>query len=544
MPAVLITTRRWNLKAPHGQTPAARLPLQPVFFICGPGFVCAGIYTGEPDADAAARVHRPGRHPGCPMSTPSYPYYLANRPQAPNADLPVLDKYRGTLAARVALPDAAAIERAIAAAVAAEAPMRALHADARQGVLEHCVARFRQREDELAEALCTEAGKPIRDARGEVTRLIDTFRVAAEEAVRIEGEVLNLDISPRARGYRGFTRRVPVGACSFITPFNFPLNLVAHKVAPAIAAGCPFVLKPSEKTPLGALIIGEVLAEAGLPEGAFSILPLPGDAAAPLVEDERLKLLSFTGGQIGWQLKARAGRKKVVLELGGNAACIVDADQRGRLDAIIGRMIFGAFYQSGQSCISVQRILVHRDLYADFRARFVAAARALRAGDPRDEQTTLGPVIDEAAATRLRAWLDEATAAGARLLCGGPGTGLLLPASVLEAVPHAARLWREEAFGPVAVLEPFEAFEDALRTADASGYGLQAGVFTGALDHALRAWDELEVGGVIVNDVPSFRVDNMPYGGSKRSGLGREGIRAAIAEMTEPRLLVIRDVAD
>lgn len=475
------------------------------------------------------------------MATQRYPYYLANAAQSPNADLEVTDKFRGSVAARVALPDASAVEQAIAAAVSAEAPMRALPPYARQQILEHCTARFRERHEELALALCVEAGKPIRDARGEVTRLIDTFKVAAEEAVRIDGEVLNLEISARARGYRGFTRRVPVGACSFITPFNFPLNLVAHKVAPAIAAGCPFVLKPSEKTPLGALIIGEVLAETALPEGAFSILPLPGERAGALVEDDRLKLLSFTGGQIGWQLKARAGRKKVLLELGGNAACIVDADQRARLDAVVERMIFGAFYQSGQSCIGVQRILVHSDLYPDFRQRFVAAAAALRVGDPRDEAVFLGPVIDAAAAARLRAWIDEATSTGARLLCGGAGTAQLLPACVLENVAHNARLWREEAFGPVAVLEPFNDFDAALHTVNDSTYGLQAGVFTDSMTHALRAWDVLEVGGVIVGDVPSFRVDNMPYGGVKRSGLGREGIRAAIGEMTESRLLVIRD---
>ncbi len=477
------------------------------------------------------------------MPAQHYPYYLANVAQTPNADLEVIDKYHGTLTARVALPDAAAVERAIAAALSAEAPMRALTPFARQQVLEHCVARFRERQDELALALCVEAGKPMRDARGEVTRLIDTFRIAAEETVRIDGEVLNLEISARARGYRGFTRRVPLGACSFITPFNFPLNLVAHKLAPAIAAGCPFVLKPSEKTPLGALIIGQVLAETALPEGAFSILPLPGDRAAALVEDARFKLLSFTGGQVGWQLKARAGRKKVLLELGGNAACIVDGDQRGRLDAVVEHMIFGAFYQSGQSCISVQRILVQRDAYAEFRERFVAAAKILRMGDPRDETVALGPVIDSAATTRLRAWLDAALGAGARLLCGGHGDGLMLPATVLECVPHSLQLWREEAFGPIAVLEPFDDFEDALRMVNDSDYGLQAGVFTDSMSHALRAWDALEVGGVIIGDVPSFRVDNMPYGGVKRSGLGREGIRASILEMTEPRLLVIRDQA-
>ncbi|EQD41685.1 Aldehyde dehydrogenase, partial [mine drainage metagenome] len=311
-----------------------------------------------------------------------------------------------------------------------------------------------------------------------------------------------------------------------------------------IAAGCPFVLKPSEKTPLGALIIGEVLAETDLPAGAFSILPLPGDRAVALVEDARFKLLSFTGGQIGWDLKARAGRKKVLLELGGNAACIVDGDQRARMDAVVERMIFGAFYQSGQSCISVQRILVQREMYAEFRQRFVTAAAALRMGDPRDEAVTLGPVIDAAAATRLREWIAVAVAAGARLLCGGAGDGLMLPATVLENVQHDAQICREEVFGPVALLEPFDDFEQALARVNASEFGLQAGVFTDSMAHALRAWDVLDVGGVIVGDVPSFRVDNMPYGGVKRSGLGREGIRASILEMTEPRLLVIREQAD
>lgn len=285
-----------------------------------------------------------------------YPYYLANRPQQPNADLEVRDKYSGRIATRVAVPNDAAIEKAIAAAVKATMPMREMKPFARKAVLEHCVKRMTERADELAMALCVEAGKPIHDAKGEASRLIDTFRVAAEEAVRIDGETLTLEISQRAAGYRGFTKRLPIGPCSFITPFNFPLNLVAHKVAPAIAAGCPFVLKPSEKTPIGALIIGEVLAETDLPKGAFSILPVSGDRAAPFVEDPRFKLLSFTGGQIGWDLKARAGRKKVVLELGGNAACIVDADQSERLKFIVERLVFGAFYQSGQSCIGVQRI--------------------------------------------------------------------------------------------------------------------------------------------------------------------------------------------
>ena len=413
---------------------------------------------------------------------------------------------------------------------------------ARAKVLQHCIARFRERHDELAMALCIEAGKPIKDAEGEVSRLIDTFEVAAEEALRIDGEIVNLEISERAKGYRGFVQRVPVGACSFITPFNFPLNLVAHKVAPAIAAGCPFVLKPAEKTPIGALIIGEVLAETDLPPGAFSVLPCTVETAAPLITDDRLKLLSFTGGQVGWKLKAQAGRKKVVLELGGNAAAIVDRDQRDTLDHVIERLIFGSYYQSGQSCIKVQRIYVHASIYDTVKTRFVDATRKLKSGDPKQRDVFLGPLIDEAAAKRLEGWIAEARDAGAKVLCGGGRNGNMLEATVLEDVPRDAKLNALEAFGPVTLLAKFEAFDDAIAAVNDSDYGLQAGVFTNDLKHAMRVWDGIVAGGVIVNDVPSFRVDNMPYGGVKLSGLGREGIRYAIEDMTERRLMVMRDI--
>ena len=470
----------------------------------------------------------------------SYPYYLANRPVAANADLDVLDKYTGKRATRVALADATAVRKAIVAAHNAREAMAAFPPDARRDVLEHCVRRFSERAEELALVLCIEAGKPIKDARGEVTRLIDTFRIAAGEATRIGGEVIELQISPRTRGYRGMTRRVPVGVCSFITPFNFPLNLVAHKVAPAIAAGCPFVLKPAAKTPLGALIIAEVLAETDLPKGAFSVMPCSNENAAQLVEDERIALLSFTGGLVGWELKARAGRKRVTLELGGNAACIVDADPGADLDHVVERLVFGAYYQSGQSCVSVQSIHAHVDIYVKLRKKLKAAVAKLRMGDPRDEKVFIGPMIDEDAAIRVEDWIAAARKAGARRLVGGAREGNLLPATLLENVPHASDLYRKEAFGPVAMLEPFADFEAVLATVNDSDFGLQTGVFTGRLDHAMRAWDRLEVGSVIVGDVPSFRVDNMPYGGVKQSGLGREGVRYAIEDMTEQRLLVIR----
>lgn len=468
-----------------------------------------------------------------------YPYYLANQPCQPNTALAVTDKYTGEVATRVALADAATIDTAIAAAVEACAPMRALAAYQRQDILQHCVTRFREQAETLAEALCIEAGKPIRDARGEVTRLIDTFRIAAEEAVRLNGEVLTLDITPRAKPYRGMTRRVPVGPCSFIAPFNFPLNLAAHKIAPALAAGCPFVLKPASLTPVGALLIGEILAETDLPTGAFSILPCQREAADLFTTDERFKLLSFTGSpEVGWALKARAGKKKVVLELGGNAACIID--ENTDLDDAVARCVFGAFYQSGQSCISVQRLLVHASCYEDFRERFVAAVRTLPMGNPRDENTFIGPMISAAEAERLEEWMADAVKQGARLLCGGQRQGAMLAASVLENVPEDMPLSCREAFGPVCVLAPFTDFDAALAEVNRSAYGLQAGVFTRDLYRAHRAWDVLEVGGVVIGDVPSWRVDNMPYGGVKDSGLGREGVRYAMEDMTELRTMVVR----
>lgn len=469
----------------------------------------------------------------------AYPYYLASKSEQPNAHLEVTDKYTGQLAARVALADAAAIDRAIAAAVKAAEPMARLAPYERQSVLEHCVQRFRERAEELAYSLCVEAGKPIRDSRGEVARLIDTFRIAAGEAIRIGGEVVNLEVSARARGYTGMYRRVPIGPCSFISPFNFPLNLAAHKIAPAIAAGCPFVLKPASRTPVGALLLGEVLAETNLPPGAFSILPCHRDGADLFTTDERLKLLSFTGSpSVGWALKARAGKKKVVLELGGNAACVVDAD--ADLADAVERIVFGAFYQSGQSCISVQRVLVHASAYNAFRDQLVAATSRLKMGDPKHEDTFIGPMIADGEADRLEKWIGLAVAAGARVLCGGRRHGAMLEATLLENVPRDQPLWADEAFGPVAVLERFNDFDAALAEVNNSRYGLQAGVFTRDVYKIQRAWERLEVGGVIIGDVPSWRVDNMPYGGVKDSGLGREGVRYAIEDLTEPRLLVIR----
>lgn len=469
-----------------------------------------------------------------------YPYFLANEAVYENEDLVVTDKYTNKPATRVALADSKAIDQGIAASVSAAPEMEDMPSFERQQILEHCVARFRERSDELAYALCIEAGKPIKDSKGEVSRLIDTFKIAAEESVRIPGELQTLDISPRAKGYRGMWKRVPIGPCSFISPFNFPLNLAAHKVAPAIAAGCPFVMKPASRTPLGAIIMGEVLAETSLPKGAFSILPCSRDGADLFTVDERLKLLSFTGSPgVGWDLKAKCGKKKVVLELGGNAAVVVDSDTQD-IDDAIERIIFGAFYQSGQSCIGVQRIIIHEEIYDNFKNKLVEAAKKLKSGNPQDPDTFIGPMISVGEATRLKGWIDSAVTDGATLLCGGTLNENMLEATLLENVPVDADASREEAFGPMALLTKFSDWDEAIDIVNNSKFGIHAGIFTRDFYKVQRAWDKMEVGGVVVGDVPSYRVDNMPYGGVKDSGIGREGVKFAIEDMTEIRNLVIR----
>lgn len=475
------------------------------------------------------------------MTAQVYPLYLAGTVVTTDQLEPVQDKHTGDTFAEVCKADKAIIESAIQASVHATEPMRRLADFHRRDVLLSLRDQVEQRAAELAEVLIREAGKTISDARGEVSRAIDTLQVASEQATRIGGEYLPLEISDRGRHCRAITKRVPVGPCTFICPFNFPLNLALHKVAPAIAAGNPFILKPSTITPISAVLLGEMLAETDLPAGAFSILPMDTELAAPLVEDSRVKMLSFTGSpKVGWELRSKVGAKKVALELGGNAACIVDADVD--LDHVARRIIFGAFYQGGQSCISVQRVLIHRSIFDDLTRRIVDAAVAIRPGDPRDDDTFLSPLISDDAARRIDDWLDEATKAGAMVLCGGERDGRLMMPTVLRDVPEHVKLYCQEVFGPVMLVQPFSEFDEAIRIANNSEYGLQAGVFTNKLDHAMQAFDELEVGGAILNDVPAMRVDSMPYGGVKRSGHGREGLRWAIEEMTELRTLVLKDV--
>ncbi len=475
------------------------------------------------------------------MTAKVLPYYLANQAVFANEDLEVLDKHTGEVAWRAAQADDSIVDEAVAAAVKATRPMAELPAYKRRDALLHCVERFREREEELIEVLIVEGGKVRRDAKGEVTRLIETFQVAAEEATRIGGEVIPMDISPRSEKYTGMWKRVPIGPVSFITPFNFPYNLVAHKIAPAIAAGCPFILKPAGKTPVGALLIGEILAECDLPEGAFSILCVDRDAASRFTEDERLKMMSFTGSDlVGWKLKAAAGKKPVVMELGGNAACLVDHD--ADLDDAVSRVVFGGYYQSGQSCVSVQRVIVHDDIYDAFSEKLCEQVGKLPGGDPRDEKTWVGPLITEEDAKRVVDWIQEAVDGGGKLLIGGEREGSVVRPAVVENPPAESKLREEEVFGPVVTLEKFSDFDAAIESINDSRYGLQAGLFIRDISKINKAWDRLEVGGVIINDVPSFRVDHMPYGGVKDSGLGREGIRYAIEDMTEIRLLAIRDV--
>ena len=472
------------------------------------------------------------------MLRETYPYYLAGKPVAANTDLVVTNKYTSQPVARVAKADRATVTQAITAAAEAFQQTRQMPSHQRQAVLNHLVRRVEERHEELAHALAVEVGKPIKDSRGEVTRLIDTCRIAAEEAVRIGGEWLPLDISPRAENYQALVRRFPIGPCAFITPFNFPLNLAAHKIGPAIAVGCPWVLKPASATPISSLLLGEILTETDLPPGAFSILPCSALEVDPLVTDERIKKLSFTGSpEIGWMLRERAGRKRVTLELGGNAACIVD---RGSdLDYAADRITIGAFYQSGQSCISVQRVVAHHEVYDSLVEKLVERARRLKLGDPLEEDTFLGPLISLEDAERVESWINEAVAAGAKLLCGGRRDGPCLEATYLADVDPRQKISCVEAFGPVATVQPFDEFAEAVEIANDSEFGLQCGVFTPNLDHAFYAYEELEVGGVVVNDIPSMRVDSMPYGGVKNSGLGREGIKYTIEEMTERKLLVL-----
>jgi glyceraldehyde-3-phosphate dehydrogenase (NADP+) len=429
-------------------------------------------------------------------------------------------------------------DEAVEAAVRAFEVTRTLPAFERGRALRFISDGIKARREELGALIAAEAGKPLRDSLVEVDRAVVTFRLGAEEAERMTGESIPLDIIPSSRDRFGITRRFPVGPIAAISPFNFPLNLAAHKLSPAIASGNTIVLKPPSKDPLVMLRVAEIIAEAGLPEGAVSILPMSRELGDRMVTDERFKLLTFTGSPaVGWRMKAQAGKKKVVLELGGNAGVIVD--KTADLDWAARRSVTGAFTYSGQVCISVQRMFVHDDVYDAFLPKFLEAARGLRQGDPSDASTDIGPMVDEANASRTEAWVQEAVEAGAEVLLGGTRDGTFFRPTVLVNVPRDAKVCSQEAFAPVVVVERFSDLAEAVAGVNDSTFGLQAGVFTSNLAGAWHAFNELEVGGVILNDVPMYRVDHMPYGGVKDSGLGREGLRWAIEDMTEIRIMVL-----
>ncbi|GAA4829265.1 aldehyde dehydrogenase family protein [Saccharopolyspora rosea] len=469
-------------------------------------------------------------------------YWVAGERVTSDATFEVTHPYDGSPVGTACYATDADVERAVAAADAVRREFAALPAHARAAALDHVSHRLSERAEEIARLITAENGKPITWARAEVARAAATFRWGAEEARRWSGEVQRLDTDAGGTGRMALVRRVPRGPVLGIAPFNFPLNLVAHKVAPALAAGTPIVLKPAPKTPLSALLLGEILAETDLPAGSWSVLTTTNDKAAELVADPRLPVISFTGsGPVGWGIRDAAPRKHVTLELGGNAAAIVAADWAD-LDHAADRIATFAMYQAGQSCISVQRVYAHRDVYDDLVSRVVKAVEAQGTGDPREETTKVGPLIDRAAAERVEQWVAEAVDAGARVLTGGVRDGATYAPTVLADVPEDVKVSCEEVFGPVLVVAPVDSTEEAFERVNSSRYGLQAGLFTHDLRLAFRASEELEVGGVIVGDVPSFRADQMPYGGVKESGVGREGVRAAMVDLTEEKVTVLTGV--
>lgn len=455
----------------------------------------------------------------------------------PVADV-IRSPYDGSVVGHAPLASAPAVDAAIAAAVRAFETTRRLPTHARVAVLDRAARILERRSEEFARRMALEGGKPIRYARGEVARAVVTFDLAASECRRFGGEVLPIDLEPRAEGRLCLTTRVPRGPVAAISPFNFPLNLIVHKVAPAIAVGAPVVLKPPPQCPLTAFELASVLAEAGLPGGALGVVHCPPEIAQKIVEDERMRVVSFTGSDaVGWKLKSVAGKKQVLLELGGNAPCIVD--ETADLDVAMEKIVAGAWAHAGQVCVKVQRVYVHAASFERFLEEFVRRTRDVPCGDPLDERTIVGPLIEPRHVERVLAWIREAVEGGATLHCGGTAEGSVVRPAILTGTLPTMRVCREEVFGPVTVVERFATFDEAIAACNASRFGLQAGVFTRDLGRALRAYGELEYGGVMINDVPTFRVDNFPYGGTKDSGFGREGVRYAMEEMTEPKVLVM-----
>ncbi|MFH1941138.1 MAG: aldehyde dehydrogenase family protein [bacterium] len=458
--------------------------------------------------------------------------------QTSKETMEVLNPFNGDVVGTVHRPSVGDVENAIQSSVKAFEKMRRMPSYQRSEILKKAAAMIDERKEELARVLCQEAGKAIKHARGEVTRTVSTLTIAAEEANRVVGEAVPLDITPAAGDRLGIVRRFPVGPIAGISPFNFPLNLVCHKVAPALASGNTIVVKPASATPLSALLLGEILLEAGALPGSFNVIPCSAKLADPLVTDPRFKMVTFTGSaEVGWGLKSKAGKKRVCLELGGNAAVVVESD--ADMDFAVQRCLLGGYAYAGQVCIAVQRIFIQERVYDDFVEVFVKGVKALNVGDPMLEETDVGPMIDEASAIQTEAWVNEAVAQGAEILTGGQRDGTIYDPTVLINVPRDAKVSCQEVFAPVVVIGKYKKFEEAIDKVNDSVFGLQAGVFTKDIEKAFKAFNEIDVGGVIVNDIPTYRVDHMPYGGVKDSGFGREGVKYAMEEMTELKIMVV-----
>lgn len=469
-----------------------------------------------------------------------YGFLIDNNWHTSSEKKDVLSPFDGELAGTVSIPGENDCSIALEAADSAFHEFRKTPSHEKRNILKKIAEGIEKRKDELARILVLEGGKPLKSARVEVQRAITTFSVGAEEADTLsKGQLVPIDIAKGNENMFGILRRFPVGVLMGISPFNFPLNLVAHKVAPAIASGNTIILKPAMQTPLSAIILGEIILESGLPKGVFNILTLPGSRTGKVLDDPRIRKISFTGSdEVGWKLMERYSKKKVTLELGGNAATVIDEDPPD-FDFAVSRNVWGAFYQAGQSCISVQRIYVHENIYEKYLKEFTEQAKKLKVGNPLNDDTDVGPVIDEKAAGRIMQWIDEAVNDGADMLTGGNRDGNIITPTVLTNVNPGNKVSCEEVFGPVVHIEKYKDYDEVLGRVNDTRYGLQAAVFTKDMKKAYKAYETLDYGGVIINDFPSFRVENMPYGGIKDSGVGREGLRYAIEEMTEPKLMVV-----
>ncbi len=470
--------------------------------------------------------------------TNNQPFYCAGEWRSTSDTLEVRNPYNDEIVGVTSFASDSDLEDAINAAQVAFETTRTMATHQRAEILYALADLLDRRKDEIARLMSAEAGKPIGDAMVEATRGVFTVRVAAEESQRIYGEQIPLDLMASSAGRFGITKQVPIGPIAGISPFNFPLNLALHKLAPAIASGNPMVLKVPTYDPLTMLLVATLVDELELPAGAVSIMPMNRSVGDRLVTDDRFKMLTFTGSpDVGWDMKSRAGKKKVVLELGGNAGVIIDRD--ANLDYAASRVITGAFAYAGQVCISVQRVFIHEDVFEVFAKKITELAEKSVMGDPTDPATTLGPMIDERAVARIDGWVKEAEARGAKILTGGKPNGQFYEPTVIVDAPRDAAVCAREAFAPIVTLFRFSSWNEGLEQINNSDYGLQAGVFTESLEHGFKAFDQLDVGGVILNDIPTYRIDHMPYGGVKDSGLSREGLRYAIEDMTETRLLVV-----